>query len=231
MSLAAPSHITRRGLRFAPVLRPGAGREWGQGPKVEGASERAPPPLGFFGRFETGERVLRASLQEPPPLLGRQPPRTSPKRRSRKFARRWSLHSRLGPYSHHLGGIGSAQDAKGYPRSAYRYQHSACGHRRGDGLGPIVSAYTSPKMYIKTGANAHSAPAHLGRIPERQTATPKSTLPTNASTMDTTTVDPCRVLARLVGSSSISSSMPARTICPSKGAEKVETPAQVRNSE
>src|SRR5215212_4855160 len=85
MSLAAPSHITRRGLRFAPVLRPGAGREWGQGPKVEGASERAPPPLGFFGRFETGERVLRASLQEPPPLLGRHHPRTSPKRSSTKF--------------------------------------------------------------------------------------------------------------------------------------------------
>src|SRR5918995_127767 len=96
---------------------------------------------------------------------------------------------------------------------------------------PIVSAYTRPKMYIKTGAKAQSAPAHLGRIPERQTATPKSTLPTNASTMDTTTVAPCRVLARLVGNSSISSSMPARTSCPSKGAEKVETPAQVKNSE
>src|SRR5215204_6824941 len=96
---------------------------------------------------------------------------------------------------------------------------------------PIVSAYTSPKMYINTGANAQSAPAHLDRIPERQTATPSNTLPTKASTMDTTTVAPCRVLARLVGSLSISSSMPARTICPSKGAEKVETPAQVKNSE
>src|SRR5215213_5667968 len=87
-SLAVPSHRTRRGLRFAPVLRSGmAGRAWGQGPKVEGASERAPPPLRFFGRFETGERVLRASLREPPPLLGRHHPRTSPKRSSEKFAR------------------------------------------------------------------------------------------------------------------------------------------------
>src|SRR5215217_1190685 len=65
---------------------------------------------------------------------------------------------------------------------------------------PIVSAYTRPKMYIKTGANAHSAPAHLGRIPERQTATPSSTFPTNPSTMDATTVAPCRVLAKMMGS-------------------------------
>ena len=28
---------------------------------------------------------------------------------------------------------------------------------------PIVIAYARPKTYIKTGANAHSAPAHLGR--------------------------------------------------------------------
>src|SRR3712207_1724833 len=65
---------------------------------------------------------------------------------------------------------------------------------------PIVSAYTIPKMYINTGANAHSAPAHLGRIPERQTATPRSTLPTNPSKMETTTVANCRVFARMVGS-------------------------------
>ena len=32
---------------------------------------------------------------------------------------------------------------------------------------PIVIAYTIPKTYINTGANAHSAPAHLGRMPER----------------------------------------------------------------
>src|SRR5215203_5867298 len=105
MSLAAPSHITRRGLRFAPVLRPGAGREWGQGPKVEGASERAPPPLGFFGRFETGERVLRASLQEPPPLLGRHHPRTSPKRSSKKFPH---LMSRTDRRRASLRGLASA---------------------------------------------------------------------------------------------------------------------------
>src|SRR5215218_4579519 len=74
---------------------------------------------------------------------------------------------------------------------------------------PIVSAYTRPKMYINTGANAHSAPAHLGRIPERQTATPKSTLPTNCSSTDTPKVAVWTVAARLVGSSRYSS-MPAR---------------------
>src|SRR5215213_3473041 len=92
---------------------------------------------------------------------------------------------------------------------------------------PIVSAYTRPKMYINTGAKAQSAPAHLGRIPERQTATPSTTLPTNPSRMDTPKVAVCRVLARVAGSSP-TSSMPARTICPSKGAEKVETPPTVR---
>jgi hypothetical protein len=53
-------------------------------------SEGAPPPLRFFGRFETGERVLQASLQEPPLLLGRHHPRTSPKRSSEKFVPRRS---------------------------------------------------------------------------------------------------------------------------------------------
>src|SRR5215218_5598774 len=65
-----------------------AGRVWGRGPELEGASERVPPPLRFFGRIETGERVLQASLRETSPLLGRHHPRTSPKRRSTKFATR-----------------------------------------------------------------------------------------------------------------------------------------------
>src|SRR5829696_3139497 len=93
---------------------------------------------------------------------------------------------------------------------------------------PIVSAYTRPKMYINTGANAQRAPALLGRIPERQTATPKSTLPTNPSKTDTPKVAVCAVLARVVGSLS-SSSMPARIACPSSGEAKVDTPPIVRN--
>src|SRR3712207_9467876 len=52
---------------------------------------------------------------------------------------------------------------------------------------PIVSAYTNPKAYINTGANAKRAPAHFGRIPERQTAAPSSTLPTNPSRIATIT--------------------------------------------
>jgi hypothetical protein len=68
--LAAPSLLTRRGLHRVPVLRHGLGGGWGQGPEVEGASERAPPPLRFFGKSEMGESVLRASLQESPRFLG-----------------------------------------------------------------------------------------------------------------------------------------------------------------
>src|SRR5215212_5317905 len=88
---------------------------------------------------------------------------------------------------------------------------------------PIVSAYARPKTYIKTGANAHSAPAHLGRIPERQTATPQSALPTNCSSTDTPKVAVCALPARLVGSLRYSS-MPAKYACPSTGVAKVETP-------
>src|SRR5919107_363585 len=76
----------RRGLCFAPVLCSGTSREWGRGPELEGSSERALPPLRIFGRFQTGERVLRASLQGPPLLLGRHHLRTSPLRSSKKFA-------------------------------------------------------------------------------------------------------------------------------------------------
>ena len=64
---------------------------------------------------------------------------------------------------------------------------------------PMVIAYTSPKTYINTGAAAQRAPDHFGRIPERQTATPKSTLPTNPSRTDTPKVAVCAVTARLVG--------------------------------
>src|SRR5918998_6886366 len=86
---------------------------------------------------------------------------------------------------------------------------------------PIVIAYTRPKTYINTGAATQRAPAHLGRIPERQTATPSSTLPTNPSKMETPVVAICRVFAKMVGSAS-NSSMPARTACPSSGTAKVE---------
>jgi hypothetical protein len=47
---------------------------------------------------------------------------------------------------------------------------------------PIVDAYAWPK-YISTWAAAHRAPAHLGSVPERQTATPRRMLPTNPSKM------------------------------------------------
>ena len=65
-SLAAPDEIRRRGLHPASFLRTGACSEWGRGRELEGASESAPHPLRYFGRFQTGERVLRAGLREPP---------------------------------------------------------------------------------------------------------------------------------------------------------------------
>ena len=68
--------------------------------------------------------------------------------------------------------------------------------------GPIVAAYTRLK-YISTCAAAHRAPAHLGSVPERQTATPRSTMSSRA-------VSPNTVLANMGGSSS-NSSRPART--------------------
>ena len=68
--------------------------------------------------------------------------------------------------------------------------------------GPIFDAYTRLK-YISTCAAAQMAPAHFGRIPERQTATPRSTMSSRA-------VSPNTVLANMGGSSS-NSSRPART--------------------
>ena len=75
--------------------------------------------------------------------------------------------------------------------------------------GPIIDAYTRLK-YISTCAAAHRAPTHLGSVPERQTATPRSTLPTRWSTMSSRAVSPNTVLANMGGSSS-NSSRPART--------------------
>src|SRR5918993_5197317 len=62
--------------------------------------------------------------------------------------------------------------------------------------GLIVDAYTRLK-YISTCAAAQMAPAHFGRIPERQTATPRSTLPTRRSTMSSRAVSPNTVLANM----------------------------------
>src|SRR3712207_1051873 len=45
----------------------------------------------------------------------------------------------------------------------------------------IAAATTRPSGYINTAAVAQMAPAHLGSVPERQTATPSSTLPTKLS--------------------------------------------------
>jgi hypothetical protein len=76
----------------------------------------------------------------------------------------------------------------------------------GVALAPIVSAYAMPKMYINTFANTKRAPAHLGSVPERQTATPTRRMwPTNPSKMTTRAVSPATVLAKMSGSASNSS--------------------------
>src|SRR5215213_4002641 len=68
--------------------------------------------------------------------------------------------------------------------------------------GPIVAAYTRPKGYMNTGAAAHRAPAHLGSVPERQTATPSSTTTSREVAVNA-------ISAEEVGSSA-SPSMPAK---------------------
>jgi hypothetical protein len=62
---------------------------------------------------------------------------TACKRGSRKCARRWSSHPRLGRcFSYRrLGSRGSAQGAPGHPRPAYHYQHRPHQHRRRGGGG------------------------------------------------------------------------------------------------
>jgi len=75
--------------------------------------------------------------------------------------------------------------------------------------GPIVAAYTRPNGYMNTGAAAQKTPAHLGSVPERQTATPRSTLPTKRSTTNSSEVAANAVSAKMLGSFS-NSSMPAR---------------------
>jgi hypothetical protein len=85
-----------------------------------------------------------------------------------------------------------------------------------------------PKGYMNTAAAAQRTPAHLGSVPERQTATPSSTLPTNSSTITSREVTTNTVSAKM-GDSLSYSSMPARYACPSLGAEKVETPIAGRN--
>src|SRR5919112_2468579 len=101
---------------------------------------------------------------------------------------------------------GLAQEAPDHPRPTYHYQQRTPG---GMLAGPIVAAYTRPKGYINTAAAAHRAPAHLGSVPERQTATPSSTLPTNSSTTTSREVAVNAISAEEVGSSA-SPSMPAK---------------------
>ena len=55
----------------------------------------------------------------------------------------------------------------------------------------IVIAITRPSGYISKAEATQMAPAHLGSVPERQTVTPRSTLPTKASRMTTRKVAPC----------------------------------------
>jgi hypothetical protein len=75
--------------------------------------------------------------------------------------------------------------------------------------GPIVASYTRPMGYISTAAAAHMAPAHLGSVPERHTATPRSTLPANTSRTMSREVSANMVSAKMSGSL-WNSSMPAR---------------------
>jgi hypothetical protein len=84
--------------------------------------------------------------------------------------------------------------------------------------GPIVDPYTRLK-YISTFAAAHRAPAHLGNVPERQTATPRRMLPTKASKKNSSPVSPNMVSAKMEGSLAYCS-MPARYACPSLGAAR-----------
>ncbi len=65
--------------------------------------------------------------------------------------------------------------------------------------GPIVCPYMRLR-YMSTCAPPHSAPAHLGSVPERQTATPTRMLPTNSSKMTTKPVSPATVFAKMAGS-------------------------------
>jgi hypothetical protein len=75
--------------------------------------------------------------------------------------------------------------------------------------GPIVPSYTGPMGYISTAAAAQSAPAHLGSVPERHTATPRSTLPANMSGTMSSEVNASMVSAKMSGKLR-NSSMPAR---------------------
>ena len=89
--------------------------------------------------------------------------------------------------------------------------------------GPIVASYTRPMGYISTAAAAHAAPASFGSAPERQTATPRSTLPANTSTTISSEVNASIVSAKMLGNSR-NPSMPARYACPSSGAANAEIP-------
>jgi hypothetical protein len=150
---------------------------------------------------------------------------------------RWILRSPLGGGHRTLGGAAAptARAEEGQLRTLHAIHAplittSAVPTSTVGGVlaGPIVDAYTRLK-YMSPCAAAQMAPAYFGRSPERQTATPRSTLPTRRSTMSSRPVSPNTVLAKMGGSSS-NSSRPASTACPSSGAEKVETPCSGRNS-
>jgi hypothetical protein len=69
-SLAAPSHLIRRGLRRAPVLRPGAGRVWGQGPEVEGPQNARHPHCDFSGNPKRVRGCYELAFRSLPHFLG-----------------------------------------------------------------------------------------------------------------------------------------------------------------
>jgi len=63
----------------------------------------------------------------------------------------------------------------------------------------ITAAYTMPRGYMNTAPAAQRGPAHLGSIPERHTATLRSTLLTNPSMMTTREVSANTVSAKMPG--------------------------------
>src|SRR5215212_3378545 len=91
--------------------------------------------------------------------------------------------------------------------------------------GPIVASYTSPKGYINTVPAAQRAPAHLGSTPERQTATPRSKLPTNTSTTNSREVNANMVSAK-VGATCETPLCPPGKPAPPRGRRRRRPPSQ-----
>src|SRR5215210_1707080 len=91
--------------------------------------------------------------------------RIAVRRHTRTAIRRcWLLDARLGPYAYRLGG-GSAQDARGHPRPAYRQHHRACGHRRRGGLGADRQRVRQTEDVHQNGCGRPQRSGPLGQDP------------------------------------------------------------------